>query len=79
MPKKKRTAAQALSRMSTPAISRVVRLRKGAVPKQAGFPAWQKGFYDHVISADNDYRDIWNYTEGKPIKWAEDKLYISAG
>jgi len=24
----------------------------------------------------NDYRDIWNYIEGNPGKWAEDKLYI---
>ena len=34
-------------------------------------------FCDHVIRNDNDYRDIWNYIEGNPGKWAEDKLYIS--
>ena len=64
--------------MIAPTISTVVRLMKGTVYKQAGFAVWQKGFYDHVIRNDNDYRDIWNYIEGNPSKWAEDKLYISA-
>ena len=61
--------------MIAPTISTAVRLMKGAVSKQAGFPVWQKGFYDHVIRNDKDYREIWNYIEGNPGKWAEDKLY----
>ena len=64
--------------MIAPTISTVVRLMKGTVSKQAGFAVWQKGFYDHVIRNDNDYRDIWNYIEGNPSKWTEDKLYIRA-
>lgn len=63
--------------MIAPTISTVVRLMKGTVSKQAGFSVWQKGFYDHVIRNDNDYRDIWNYIEGNPSKWTEDKLYLS--
>ena len=59
-------------------ISTVVRLMKGAVSKQAGFSAWQKGFYDHVIRGNQDYIDVWNYIDGNPGKWTEDKLYISA-
>ena len=62
--------------MIAPTISTVIRLMKGTVSKQAGFAVWQKGFYDHVIRNDNDYRDIWNYIEGNPGKWAEDKLFI---
>ena len=62
--------------MIAPTISTVVRLLKGTVSKQAGFSVWQKGFYDHVIRNDKDYQDIWNYIEGNPAKWAEDKLYI---
>ena len=62
--------------MIAPTISTVVRLMKGTVSKQAGFPIWQKGFYDHVIRSEEDYQDIWNYIEGNPSKWAEDKLYI---
>ena len=63
--------------MIAPTISTVVRLMKGTVSKQAGFAVWQKGFYDHVIRNENDYQDIWNYIEGNPSKWTEDKLYIS--
>ena len=62
--------------MIAPTISTVVRLMKSTVSKQAGFPIWQKGFYDHVIRNEGDYRDIWNYIEGNPSKWTEDKLYI---
>ena len=63
--------------MIAPTISTVVRLMKGTVSKQAGFAVWQKGFYDHVIRNDNDYRDIWNYIEGNPAKWEEDCFYSS--
>ena len=63
--------------MAAPTISTVINQMKGVISKKAGFSVWQKGFYDHVIRNDNDYRDIWNYIEGDPGKWAEDKLYIS--
>ena len=63
--------------MAAPTISTVINQTKGVVSKKAGFPVWQKGFYDHVIRGDRDYRDVWNYIEGNPGKWKEDKLYIS--
>ena len=63
--------------MATPTISTVINQTKGVISKKAGFSVWQKGFYDHVIRNDNDYRDIWNYIEGNPGKWTEDQLYIS--
>ena len=62
--------------MAAPTISTAINQMKGVISKNAGFSVWQKGFYDHVIRNDNDYRDIWNYIEGNPGKWAEDKLYI---
>ena len=61
--------------MIAPTISTVVRLMKGAVSKQAGFSVWQKVFYDHVVRSQRDYLDVWNYIEGNPSKWEEDKLY----
>ena len=60
--------------MIAPTISTVVRLMKGTVSKQARVPVWQKGFYDHVIRNDADYQEIWNYIEGNPEKWAEDRF-----
>ena len=63
--------------MAAPTISTVINQVKGIVSKKAGFSVWQKGFYDHVIRSEQDYLDIWNYIEGNPGKWAEDKLFIS--
>lgn len=60
--------------MTAPTISTVVNMMKGAVTKQIGHAVWQKGFYDHVIRGEADYREIWNYIEGNPSRWAEDEL-----
>ena len=61
--------------MIAPTIATVVRLMKGTVSRQAGFAVWQKGFYDHVIRNDVDYRQVWDYIEGNPAGWTKDSLY----
>ena len=61
-----------------PELSTVIQQLKRVVTKQAGFPVWQKDFYDHVIRGDIDYRNTWNYIEGNPMKWAEDDLRDSS-
>ena len=61
--------------MTAPTIQWVVNQMKGIVSKKAGFSVWQKGFYDHVVRSGQDYLDIWNYIEGNPGKWEEDRLY----
>ena len=58
--------------MPAPTISTVVQQMKGSVTKQAGKTVWQKGFYDHVVRGGKDYREVWSYIEGNPIKWEED-------
>ncbi len=63
--------------MAAPTVSTVINQTKGTVSKKAGSSVWQKGFYDHVIRSEQDYLDVWNYIEGNPGKWSEDKLYIS--
>ena len=60
--------------MIAPTISTVVRSMKGFAVKQAGFPLWQKGFYDHIIRSEADYLDCWQYIEGNPGK-REEKYY----
>ena len=47
-----------------------------STPNAYFITVWQKGFYDHVIRGDRDHREIWNYIEGNPYKWAEDELFI---
>ena len=61
--------------MAAPTISTVVNQTKGSISKKAGFSVWQKGFHDHVIRGEQDYRDVWNYIEGNPAGWAEDELF----
>lgn len=61
--------------MTAPTISNVVRMMKGAASKQAGFSLWQKGFYDHIVRGDADYREIWEYIRNNPYRWAEDELF----
>ena len=62
--------------MIAPTISTAIRLMKGAISKQAGFSVWQKGFYDHIIRNETDYLSVWNYIEGNPDEWKEDKLFV---
>ncbi len=33
---------------------------------------WQRGYYEHVIRSEDDYREIWEYIDSNPAKWAED-------
>ena len=56
-----------------PDASTVIQQMKRAVSKRAGFAVWQKGFYDHVVRDETDYRNIWNYIEGNPMKWEDDR------
>ena len=36
---------------------------------------WQRGYYEHVIRNESDYREIWNYIDQNPAKWSEDRYF----
>lgn len=38
-------------------------------------PLWQRSFHEHVIRNEHDYREIWEYIDANPAKWAEDRYY----
>ena len=57
--------------LAAPTISTIINQMKGAVSRKVGFTVWQKGFYDHVVRGDADYREIWLYIEGNPVRWLE--------
>ena len=38
-------------------------------------PLWQRSFHEHVIRNAHDYREIWEYIDTNPAKWAEDRYY----
>ena len=54
--------------VTAPTIPKVVNQLKGFVSKKAGFPVWQKGFYDHVIRSNPDFLECWQYIEGNAGK-----------
>lgn len=58
-----------------PTLSTVVGSYKSSVSRDAGFPIWQKSFYDHVIRNETDYQMIWQYIENNPLKWELDRFY----
>ena len=36
---------------------------------------WQRGYYEHVIRSEDDYRESWEYIDNNPARWAEDRYY----
>ena len=48
---------------------------KGTATKHAGQPLWQKGFHDHVVRTEADFRGIWAYIDGNPAAWKQDRFY----
>jgi len=51
-----------------PALSRIIKQLKGVVTKKAGFPVWQKSFFDHIIRHEEDYYMVVGYIENNPKK-----------
>ena len=60
-----------------PDVRYVIRLFKRKVSQIAGASIWQKGFYDHILRNEDDYRMIWKYIDENPIKWNLDTYYPS--
>lgn len=59
--------------IAAPTISTVVAQAKRWASMQAGTALWQKSFHEHVIRNERDYREIWEYIENNPARWAEDR------
>ena len=58
-----------------PDIRYVVRLFKRKVTQRIGNSVWQKGFHDHIVRNDHEYREIWKYIDENPAKWVYDRYY----
>ena len=61
--------------ISAPTVSTVLGQMKRWVSRQAGTMLWQKSYHEHVIRGEQDYRQIWEYIDTNPAKWAEDRYY----
>ena len=57
-------------------VPRFVSTLKRFCHAEMGQKLFQRSFHDHVIRNEADYREIWQYIDGNPGKWEEDKFYI---
>ena len=62
-------------RASAPTVSDAVGALKRLVNRRLGANIWQRSFHEHVIRGEGDYREIWEYMDENPAKWAEDRYY----
>ena len=62
--------------IAAPKVSTVIGQMKRWASMQARTVLWQKSFHEHVIRNENDYREIWEYIEANPARWAEDRPFI---
>ena len=44
-------------------------------PFFSGSVLFQRSFYDHIVRNDEDFRNIWDYIDGNPGKWSEDRFW----
>ena len=50
-------------------------IKSNSARKAAGAQLWQRSYHEHVIRNEQDHLEIWNYIDGNPAKWAEDRYY----
>ena len=50
---------------------------KRLVHREAGQTVFQRSYHEPVIRGEADYREIWNYIDTNPAKWAEDRVYTA--
>ena len=62
-------------RASAPTVSDAVGALKRLVNRKLGHNLWQRSFHEHVIRNEHDYREIWEYVDTNPARWAEDRYY----
>ncbi len=56
----------------TQSIPMLVRYMKRCVTITYGKTIWQRGYHDHVIRGDEDYRAAWAYIDTNPFQERED-------
>ncbi len=57
------------------AVPNAVSALKRLVNRALGRNIWQRSYHDHVIRGEADYREIWQYIDTNPARWAEDRYY----
>lgn len=68
-------------RVSIPHLVGMIKSLTTRACKMIGFQGktlYQSSFHEHVIRSEKDYQMIWEYIDGNPMKWADDRYYISS-
>ena len=58
-----------------PTIGNVVRGYKAGVSRKIGSPVWQRNYHEHVIRNEVSHLRIWEYIDGNPVTWIDDRYY----
>ena len=72
------TAESGPSRAPAPTnalIPRAVASLKRFVNAELGEDIWQRSYHEHVIRNEKDYREVWEYIDNNPARWAEDRYF----
>ena len=54
-------------------VGRFVNLYKGRVSRKAGYPVWQRGYYEHIIRTREEYIRMSQYIRNNPAQWSLDQ------
>ena len=54
---------------SPPTVPTKIKNYNASVSPDAGFPIWQRSFYDHIIRNQPDFEETWKYIDNNPLQW----------
>ena len=57
----------------TTSLPKVISALKSLCSKDAAVPLWQRGYYEHILRNEEDFRACAEYILGNPARWAEYK------
>ncbi len=57
---------------AAPTVPRIMNSYKASVSRDAGFPIWQRSFYDHIIRNQPYFEETWKYIDNNPLQWVLD-------
>ena len=57
-------------------IPQIVQSIKSMTTKHFEFNLWHRSYHDHIIRNEEEYRRIWQYIDGNPARWEEDRYFI---
>jgi len=59
-----------------PTVGNIIGYFKYQTTKEINIPGfWQRSYHDRIIRDKAEYRQIWQYIDENPARWAEDEFY----